>query len=285
DDDPLKDTLPPRYAIESDEEDELNPLGPCTTNQAPAPIELQIQGNVQPGSPLVIATGQVAGLWAKGVDLGEQIAAICVNEGPGPCHGRQVGLVFKPTWTQATVIVSETFTKLPFSFMHPYAAKIFEAFQPSACVPIPLDFVSTHTKTPVRLHDARIRCLSTSERNLPPTIPPFQPPNLIQETTASFLSLATFATFNSLQAIAILVPSSQTPVAPPKELLRSHIKVPVEGEDHWTTSMLQDAHKYVFKVLGEESVSEWYVKDRGGHGVVPSSKQRRTEVGEGGMYL
>ncbi|KAH6904323.1 hypothetical protein BKA70DRAFT_1154447 [Coprinopsis sp. MPI-PUGE-AT-0042] len=276
DDDPLKDTLPPRYAIESDEEDEFNPLGPRTTNQAPAPIEVQIQGNVQPGSPLVIATGQVAGLWAKGADLGEQIAAICVNK-------VQVGLVFKPTWTQATVIVSETFTKLPFSFMHPYSAKIFEAFQPSAISLLGVYSSPTYSsKTPVRLHDAPIRYLSTSECNLPPSIPPFQPPSLIQETTASFLSLATF---NSLHATAILVPSSQTPTAPPKELLRSHIEVPVEGEDHWATSMLQDAHKYVFKALSEESAGEWHVKDRGGHGVLPSSKQRRTEVGEGGMYL
>jgi hypothetical protein len=47
--------------------------------------------------------------------------------------------------------------------------------------------------------------------------------------------------------------------------------------------MLQEAHKYLFKAIGDESVGEWHVKDRAG--VLPSSKQRRSEVGEGGMYL
>lgn len=50
--------------------------------------------------------------------------------------------------------------------------------------------------------------------------------------------------------------------------------------------MLQDAHKSVFKAIEEEVKGEWHVKDKSGKGgLLPSAKQRRSEVGEGGMYL
>jgi hypothetical protein len=69
--------VPPRYNIESDdEEDEVRPL-----SVAPAPVnfDVKIAGDTPQGKGLLVATGDFARLWAKGADLGEQSAAVYVN--------------------------------------------------------------------------------------------------------------------------------------------------------------------------------------------------------------
>lgn len=77
--DPLADTVPPRYAIESDEEeDEINPLRP-NRNPEPVTVDVQITGETSTNRPLVVATGDSAAYWAKGASLCEQTGAIGVN--------------------------------------------------------------------------------------------------------------------------------------------------------------------------------------------------------------
>lgn len=71
------DLLPPRYAIESDDEDEFNPLHP---NRSPDPeIKIKITGNVAQNVNLVIATGIAGNTWARGAKLGEQSGQVSVN--------------------------------------------------------------------------------------------------------------------------------------------------------------------------------------------------------------
>ena len=78
--DPLSDTVPPRYAVESDEEeDEINPL-PSKPSSQDTTVNVKIAGDLPTGSTVAVATGDVAAFWAKGASLGEQIGAVFVND-------------------------------------------------------------------------------------------------------------------------------------------------------------------------------------------------------------
>jgi hypothetical protein len=81
--DPLSDSAPPRYAIESDEEeDEYNPLNlkNLDPNDCPSALSVIVQGNNIPNQKeLIIATGDAGKYWAKGSRLGEQKGSVQVN--------------------------------------------------------------------------------------------------------------------------------------------------------------------------------------------------------------
>lgn len=78
--DPLADALPPRYAIESDDEDEYNPLSTRQPADAVPIVHITIEGQFSTGHPLVIASGPAGKFWADGANLGEQHGAIFVNK-------------------------------------------------------------------------------------------------------------------------------------------------------------------------------------------------------------
>jgi len=81
--DPLADTVPPRHAVESDEEeDEYNPLSSGARSKPKiGDVEVKILGNVEgvEGRKLVIASGEAGKVWARGANLGEQSGAVMVN--------------------------------------------------------------------------------------------------------------------------------------------------------------------------------------------------------------
>jgi hypothetical protein len=126
--DPLSDSAPPRYAIESDEEeDEYNPLNLKNSNpdDRPSALSIVIQGNNIPNrKELIIATGNAGKYWANGSRLGEQTGSVQVN-------GVEVGLVFHPTWTNAVIIISEVLVRLPVWAQHVYALTIVEHLRPT----------------------------------------------------------------------------------------------------------------------------------------------------------
>jgi len=76
----LGDTSAYRYAYESDEEDQLNPLSrPSVLRNA----RISIQGNTHPGKyaeTVIIASGEAGKAWAQGIQLGEQHAAVVVDD-------------------------------------------------------------------------------------------------------------------------------------------------------------------------------------------------------------
>ena len=80
--DPLaEDTLPPRYAIESDDEDdEFNPLNRNTklTTEKPE-IRVNITSGTTTNVNLIIASGIAGKTWARGANLKEQSGIISVN--------------------------------------------------------------------------------------------------------------------------------------------------------------------------------------------------------------
>ncbi|KAG6811558.1 hypothetical protein H0H92_006862 [Tricholoma furcatifolium] len=172
--DPLAETVPPRHAIESDEEDEYNPL-PTRGTPLDHVFEIKfIPDNLREGEHLVIAAGDIAKYWAHGADLGEQIGAIYGNK-------VSIGLVFNPKWTKSTVIVSEVLARLPVWAMHSYVTAILDALKPIkyaglivtnllvVVINAPtrlalLDTYPTHayiSDKPVSFEDAPIRYLAT----------------------------------------------------------------------------------------------------------------------------
>ncbi|KAF5339579.1 hypothetical protein D9611_011454 [Ephemerocybe angulata] len=280
-DDPLQDSAAPRYAIESDdEEDEQNPLR-IPSAQPPAPIAVRIVGDPPQDAPLLIASARAGAVWARGADLGEQIGAVFVDK-------IQVGLLFQPSWTQSTVLVSEAFTLLPLSHMHPYASHILSALRPTAVSLLDTYSVASYASpAPTAGPDsAPLRFLSLPSSPAPPPslhAQPFQPPNLLQSTTAAFLLWLRLQE-PPVNATLLLLPSRQLPAPPPKTLLPTHI--PGGGspdhEDAWPADTLTDVTRALLSIIGEESSFEW--KAKGGDRIVPAP-QRRSEVGEGGMYL
>ncbi|TFK24081.1 hypothetical protein FA15DRAFT_756744 [Coprinopsis marcescibilis] len=271
--DPLQDSLPPRYAVESDEEDELNPLEHRV--REPTKVDISIQGNIEKGGSLVVANTEIGAFWAKGAHLGEQTAAIMVNK-------IQVGLVFTPAWTRSTIIVSESFTRLPLSFMYPYAQKIIEALEPTQVSILDVYSVPIYTsQNPQRIHDAPLRYLCTTESPVASELPLFEPPNLLQTTSAAILSISSL---QSVPVTAILVPLAHVPRPAPKELLPTHFLLSSEIPDQWTSSTLEDAHRFLLFALQEHSTEPWHLKGSELERLT-SSRTRRTEIGEGGMYL
>lgn len=71
--------MPPRYAVESDEEDEYNPLESASAEDK-TELELKIVGEIPQGKPLIVASGLAGRCWARGADLGEQVGGVYVNQ-------------------------------------------------------------------------------------------------------------------------------------------------------------------------------------------------------------
>ncbi|KAG5645964.1 hypothetical protein DXG03_004756 [Asterophora parasitica] len=296
--DPLADTVPPRHALESDEEeDEYNPLRPSNSQSSNQVADVKILGQLPPGRNLVIATGDVAKYWARGAELGEQSGAVYVNN-------IQVGLMFNPSWTKNTIIISEALTRLPPWAMHPYASTILDSLKPSKVSLLDTYAAPSYiTEDPVPLHDAPLRYLATA--SVVPAVKsaaePYAPPNLIQSTSASLLSLIAFFALPSAPVTAsegepgpptstatagtlILVPSPHIPHAPPKVLEPNNFTRLAEDRFEWPESTVNAAQELVFAAFdNEERPPRWvYRKERGGEG---EGGRRRRDVGDGGMYI
>ncbi|KDR79097.1 hypothetical protein GALMADRAFT_154087 [Galerina marginata CBS 339.88] len=268
-------TVPPRYAVESDEEeDEINPLRQPAT-QEDTKVDIKISGELPQENTLVIASGDVGTFWAKGADLGEQTGAIFVNR-------VQIGLAFNPKWTKSTVIVSETLSRLPLYAMHTYAKSILDSLNPKRVSLLDSYPAPTYaTDEPIPFHEAPIRYLSTSEElNIPNTNAElFAPPNLIQSTSASFLSILAVG---PVEGTLILLPSPHTPHPPPKEISPSNFSHLSQDSVDWSTQQINLAQKLVFQTLGEKVDQTWKPSDNEHKEKAP---KRSTEIGEGGMYI
>lgn len=76
----LGDTSANRYAYESDDEDQLNPL---TDHSVHRTARVTIQGDAHPGKSvetIIVASGEAGKTWAQGAQLGEQRAAVLVDD-------------------------------------------------------------------------------------------------------------------------------------------------------------------------------------------------------------
>ncbi|KAJ7595898.1 hypothetical protein C8J56DRAFT_713154, partial [Mycena floridula] len=232
--DPLADSVPPRHALESDEEDEYNPLKKEET--ATPAVAVRIVGeNLKKGTGLVVTTADAGKYWSRGANLGEQWGAVYVND-------IQVGLIFTPTWTSSLILVSEVLTKLPIWAMDSYVRSILEQLQPSNVslldtYPVP----SYITSEPTLFQNSPIRYLCTE------TVPsafasasltePFDPPNLLQGTSSMFMSR--IAVTPKLKGTLVLLPNPTIPPPAPKTLAPSDFTHISDDRVQWPVATMQ----------------------------------------------
>jgi len=150
------------------------------------------------------------------------------------------------------------------------------------------------TANPVPFHEAPIRYLRTKGLlPLTPNIEPFSPPNLIQTTSASFLSiLSTRLAHPSTQdpnpsgtGTLILLPIPHIPPPPPSSIAPTSLSnLDDESEARWKTKFVRQAQSVLFGALGEKG-GEWEaLSDKSGDVEKPKIG-RRGDLGEGGMYI
>ncbi|TEB29600.1 hypothetical protein FA13DRAFT_1734377 [Coprinellus micaceus] len=321
--DPLADTAAPRYAIESDEEeDEPNPLRTSVAAPAKTP-EIKIIGLDESthGRPLIIASGRAGAFWARGANLGEQQGGVYVDK-------IQVGLLFTPSSLSPPsspapiTLISSPFSPLPLSLQHPYASFVLSTLRPSRVALLDTYSAPAYaSEASSHLHDAPVRFISIwagadedPDREVEGTegwkkrldVHPFAPPNLLQSTTAAFLLALQVSSLSSSPSsspsttnsppTALLLPSLQYPTPPPKALLPSSSSSSFfsgsspEYEDHedtWPAQLMSSISRSLLELVGVAGANaEWKVGARRGEGErAPPVAVRRSEVGEGGMYL
>jgi len=280
--DPLADALPPRYAFESDDEDEYNPLPTRQPADAVPVVHIIFEGQFTTGNPLVIVSGPAGKFWADGANLGEQQGAIFVNN-------VQVGSFFKPSSTRAVVLVSETTPTLPLWSMNKYANDILNRLRPSAISILDIYAVQNYISSELLpLHEASVRYLSL--QNIP--LDPFQmfaPPNILQSTAAAFISAMNIRKLSSDQGnggIILLLPSPEILRAAPSKLSPSELSRP-SGEHVWPVEMMMEVNERLFEVVGAKPSSTWTLRNvpQGGACGLSKARQSLAEVGEGGMYI
>jgi aspartate oxidase len=77
--DPLADTVPPRHAVESEEEEDDFNL-PVSQINGITKVNVRIDCHVRQVDRLVVATGGVGRLWAQGANLEEPIGEVLLDE-------------------------------------------------------------------------------------------------------------------------------------------------------------------------------------------------------------
>ncbi|KAG1810615.1 uncharacterized protein BJ212DRAFT_1377747 [Suillus subaureus] len=279
--DPLADALPPRYAIESDDEDEYNPLTTERADQVPI-VNIKIEGQFNTGCPLVIVSGSAGDFWADGANLGEQQGTIFVNN-------IQVGFLFKPSSTRAVVLVSEATTALPLWSMNKYVSGILDRLQPSATSILDVYSIQSYISSePLPVHEAPVRYLSLRDISLDP-FQSFAPPNILQSTSAAFMSAMNIRTLSSSHqshAVILLLPSPGIPRTAPSKLSSSRLSRP-SGDQAWSVEMMAEVDEKLFGVVNAERSGTWALRSAAAGSAFGLSKKRQNlaEVGEGSMYI
>ncbi|THH05952.1 hypothetical protein EW145_g4432 [Phellinidium pouzarii] len=295
--DPLADSIPPRYAYESDEEDEFADYPVSSSVTAPE-VEVKIAlGNGSEavvGQTLIIASGEVGAVWARGAKLGVQTGQVSVDK-------HAIGLVFRPSWVASSVIVSEALTRLPVWAMHAYAEAVLNRWKPSKVIII--DGYSTATyisAASIPYHEAPLRYLHSSflksDLKALSSLAPFEPPNLLQSTAAAFLSILALPPQSAkTDGFAILIPSPRAPRPTPQSFDRSESAgdeasfasltslSSLEGSEGWDPSVVHAAHHALQVSAGCKESMAWLEQgeNNGGQAQV---RRRVLEVG-GSMYI
>jgi len=272
----LGDTSAHRYAYESDDEDQLNPLSSHPVQRV---ARVSVQGDSRPENrrkTVIVASGEAGKVWAQGAQLGERCATIVVND-------FTVGFIFLPSWSDAVVIVSETSETLPTWAMRPYAEAIVNFYNPTRLLLLDIYPAPTYINPePVELYRAPVRYLRTRGKTAPsPFLMPFLPPNLIQSTCAAFVSIAILPT-SRMEAILLLLPSQHIPI--PRGIDIS--SPPHASEDMnrsiWSETMIRQVHGCLIDLSGVRGLAPW----QGGALLLGQSEiRRRGDIGDGGMYM
>ncbi|TFK96522.1 hypothetical protein BDV98DRAFT_576046 [Pterulicium gracile] len=290
---PLSDAHPPRYAYESDDEDEFDAPSEDVPNptSTPEPLDFKLRsmGTLTPHESLIIASGDAGKAWVEGAELGEQQGGIYVND-------IQVGLLFSRSVAgkTVTVVISEVTTTLPVHAMHQYAEFVLDQIQPSRISMIDtysaasyiskknIDYVNAPVRYMTSVVDPSSQILSITN------FEQYDPPNMIQTTSAAFLSIVAV---RSLQDKASAVVSSLI-LLPSIFLSRSARPALVEiipgalsrSSEGWHEALMKDVHQVSLGLsMGSVDPGAWIW---GGHsGSLPVSPRSKRAEQDGGMYI
>ncbi|KAK0440973.1 hypothetical protein EV421DRAFT_1904906 [Armillaria borealis] len=273
--DPLQDTVPSRYAIESDEEDEFNPLQPRPSQDVSEPVNVKIVGSIPTAGKLIVASGDAGRIWARGANLGEQTGAVYVNQ-------ISVGLCFNPKWTSATIIISEVTTRLPIWAMNEYGKQILETLKPSKVSLLDIYPVPSYiTSEPLTFQNAPIRYLSTTNVDPAEHAAKFSPPNLISSTSAVFMANLSIS---KVQGLLLILPYPRIPPPAPRKLSPSNIEQLSDDFMPWNEDAMTTVQTLLFKAIDEKAPDAWVNQSTKGSSV-HAPKRQKGDIGEGGMYI
>ncbi|KAH8828057.1 hypothetical protein DL96DRAFT_1601504 [Flagelloscypha sp. PMI_526] len=299
--DPLADGPPPRHAVESDDEDDLNALASDSgSNTESGDVSVIIKGvNLPQNLPLIIVSNMAGAYWSRGAKfVGEQLAGVFVDT-------VQVGLVLplgrlhgSKDVPPALVLSSEALARLPYSGMHPFAKKVIEDLKPSRVTLLDtyptLTYLHIDPTTAPGL-EPPIRYITTDVKNpLLHSLKLFKPPNLISSTTAAFL---TQLSLTSIPSTLLLLPSKRLPTRPPKSVEHSSLDrltdlVRQGAEENWSEHDIQGVTDLMLKLSKVQPSdvkggTEWKtpsVKYVSSEAHLMSARGPR-DVGEGAMYV
>lgn len=111
----------------------------------------------------------------------------------------------------------------------------------------------------------------------------FEPPNLIQSTSASFLAILSQS---SVIGTLILLPSLCISAVRPIRVSPNNPSTFEQDEDEWSRELLNKVHRLLFQIIGEDRVLQgkaWSLDKKGE--IKNRVPRKKTEIGYGGMYI
>ncbi|KZT54256.1 hypothetical protein CALCODRAFT_19134 [Calocera cornea HHB12733] len=269
---PLLDSHAPRYAVESDSEDEFEAPSAAAGISPPHGVDIALPAGLKAVSKLLIVSG-LAGLeWSRGVQLSNAVGDVLVASFP-------VGAVYVTEDGGAIVHITCT---LPPNACYPLASVIVSTFRPQRVGLLDAYTAPTYiSDLPSSPYEAPIRVLCTSEMAEPCPVKaaPFRPPNLIQLFPAAVMSVLEIV---GARGAAVLLPSLHISAPPGLE------PAPLNDSDSsWPVQSMMTAHTYLYDLLG--STHKDWVPHARVHMASKSGRSARSTrgdvVGEGSMYI
>jgi len=272
--DPLLDAHPPRYAVESDSEDEYGDAPQAIRRPHPSLAIVTLGENQQfpAGRVLVVALGPAGAAWIQGVTLRPSSATLKLGEvSIGSLHSTHDG-----------VFVLQIDHTIPTSACFPVAINVVPSLQPSKVVILDSYAVPSYiSENPVAAEDSPIRILRTSHaaKNGSKNVQaqPYLPPNMVQGLSASLLSILEPTI---TPAYLFLLPTLHIP--PPVPQLPTELP---DAAALWSGEALVSLHSLIGAAL---DLQGWAWKPSQTHPPRTGANVRNARadvIGEGGMYM
>jgi len=256
---PGADLTSARHEYESDDEDVDYPP-PSNSSQRMSASESTGDHNIDvkitcesrsgelPTDGLIIASNEAGSAWMAGVELGKAVGRVLVNDW-------MIGEIFvlaAATDRQVVVLASEQETSLPYWAMSTYASKILLFLKPKrVCILDTYPIASYRTATELPM--GQIRYLSTNHsETFNEAISPFQPPNLLQNTSAAFIALSYPHSVQTVPTTVFLLPSYQG-ISEPPAVLQQTSKTKPKELSNWGGEILS-VHNLLTCYLGAGDV-------------------------------
>lgn len=168
---------------------------------------------------------------------------------------------------------------------HTYALRIIDQLKPTRLALLDAYSAPIYVSPkPIPIHDAPIRYLTTT-KEIDPLIKanaePFVPPNLLQSTSAAYLSIA--STSNPTKGTLILLPSARIPRPPPTKLLPPDISHLPDDPDRWSTDIVNISQQLLLVSVDERGHGlQWEMTCSPGQLRTPT---RKSQISDNGMYI